>query len=66
MLNRGTEYQPWVVAWNYDEQTKNWDWGNYSHKLSDAIATFEDKYSNFGFNRVNEGKTGFERGEDYV
>jgi len=54
LLNRGTEYQPWVVAWNYDGQTKSWDWGNYSNNLSEALATFLDKYSNYGFNRINE------------
>lgn len=55
LLNRGTEYQPWVVAWNYDEQTKSWDLGSYSNKLSDALATFLDKYSNYGFDIINEG-----------
>jgi hypothetical protein len=55
LFNRGTEYQPWVVAWNYDEQTKSWDWGNYSNTLSEALTTFSDKYSNAGFSRVHEG-----------
>ena len=55
LLNRDTEYNPWVICWNYDEKSKSWDWGTYCNRLNDALITFLDKYSNYGFNRVIEG-----------
>ena len=29
LINRGGEFQPWVVAWNYNEEGDYWGQGHY-------------------------------------
>ena len=55
LLNRGTEYEPWTICWNYDEKHKCWDWGIYVNSLSEALLIFIEKYVYYGFNSVVEG-----------
>lgn len=35
-LNRGGNFQPWVVAWNYDEEGDYWGQGHYFSDFDEA------------------------------
>lgn len=50
-LNRGGNFQPWVVAWNYDEEGDYWGQGHYFSDFDDAAEWYahyrkknKDKY----------------------
>ena len=40
LVNRHTEYDPFVVAWGYNEENKTWGQGNYFNDIEDAVACF--------------------------
>jgi hypothetical protein len=44
ILKRNTNFQPFVVAWSYHEDTDTWEQGHYFSELSHAVNYFEDEY----------------------
>ena len=47
IINRHTDYQPFVVCWNFNGS--EWDWGTYCENLSEAFAVFGEKRRQHGF-----------------
>ena len=37
LIYRGTQFEPWVVAWLYRPEQKCWDQGHYFDRFADAI-----------------------------
>ena len=44
LVDRGTGFQPYVVAWCYDEDSRTWGQGHYFQKLKDAVKYYEKNY----------------------
>jgi hypothetical protein len=53
-LNRGGEFQPWVVAWNYDVEGDYWGQGHYFSDFEDAVKW----YAHYGKKNENKDKYG--------
>lgn len=44
LIDRETGYQPWVVAWNYDEAWQQWGQGHYFNEFEMAARYYMDNY----------------------
>lgn len=55
LLKRDTEYQPFVVCWNYDPSDNSWNWGTYCNTLKKALTAFIKKCDENGFTDIFEG-----------
>ena len=40
LVNRHTKYNPFVVAWGYDKESKTWGQGHYFGDIKDAVVCF--------------------------
>lgn len=40
LVNRHTEYDPFVVAWDYRGESRSWGQGHYFNDIEDAVAYF--------------------------
>ena len=41
LINRNTGFQPWVVAWCYNEEGDYWGQGHYFSEFEEAVEWYE-------------------------
>ena len=44
----------WVICWNYDQQTQNWNLGTYCRDFKRALSEFRRKCTEYKFNDIVE------------
>lgn len=47
IIDRGTNFEPFVVCWNFDG--KEWDWGSYFSTIERARDVYCEKQIEYGF-----------------
>lgn len=54
LLKRNSKYEPWIVAWAYDEDNQCWGQGHYFDSFIEATRYIDSKIRPIPYDRVAE------------